>query len=165
MPLSISSPRKTMKADSHSGYPVGSEAHFGSCSSRYLLSPTEAYPFRHGISNSKRFMLLTAVLAWLAVGLWHGQCAASQPTRPELKASSVERRRGYEVVDENGMALSLFSDAAYRAEFRFLRREFHQTDLAGSAVATDGWTKNIPEAEWPFMEFCYFGYACAALAK
>jgi hypothetical protein len=30
---------------------------------------------------------------------------------------------------------------------------------------TDGWTYNIPEAEWPFMSFCYFGYACANLAK
>ena len=154
-----------MKADSHSGYPVGSKAHFGSNSLRYLLSPSEADPFRHDISIIKRFMLLTAVLAWLAIGLWHGQCEESQPTRPARKALSVERRRGYEVVDENGKALPLFSDAAYRAEFRFLRREFHKTDLAGSAVVTDGWTKNIPEAEWPFMEFCYFGYACAALAK
>jgi hypothetical protein len=80
-------------------------------------------------------------------------------------ARFMERRPGYEVSDENGKVLSLFSNAAYRAEFRYLRRAFHKTDLAGSAVVTDGWTKNIPEAEWPFMGFCYFGYACAALAK
>jgi hypothetical protein len=69
------------------------------------------------------------------------------------------------VVDEKGRALLLFSADAYRAEFRYLRDQFHQTDLTAPAVKTDGWTYNIPEAEWPFMGFCYFGYACANLAE
>ncbi len=154
-----------MKGDSNSGYLPGSERRFGFKPLPLVHSQIEADPFRYDISIIKRFMFLTAVLAWLASGLWQGRCEDSQPIRPAWKVSSVDNRRGYELVDEKGMALTLFSDAAYRAEFCFLRREFHKTDLAGSAVVTDGWTQNIPEAEWPFMGFCYFGYACAALAK
>jgi hypothetical protein len=70
----------------------------------------------------------------------------------------------YSVRDEKGGTLPLFSREAYQAEFRYLRRIFHQTDLTGPAVQTDGWTFNIPEAEWPFMGFSYLGYACVNLA-
>ena len=126
-----------MKVDSYSGHLPGSERHFGFKALRCLLSPIEADHFPYDISIIKRFMFLTAVVAWLASGLWQGRCEDSQPIRPARKASSVDKRRGYEVVDENGMALSLFSDAAYRAEFRFLQREFHKTDLAGSAAQPD----------------------------
>jgi hypothetical protein len=71
----------------------------------------------------------------------------------------------FAVRDEKGVSLPLFSPAAYRAEFRYLRDEFRKTDLAGPAVKTDGWTSNISEAEWPFMGFSYLGYACANFAK
>ena len=71
----------------------------------------------------------------------------------------------FAVPDEKGASLPLFSSEAYRAEFRYLRDEFQKTDLAAPAVKTDGWTYNIPQAEWPFMGFAYFGYACANLAK
>jgi hypothetical protein len=73
--------------------------------------------------------------------------------------------RALSVLDEKGLSLPLFSPAAYRSEFRYLRDEFRKTDLAGPAVKTDGWTTNIPEAEWPVMGFSYFGYACANFAK
>src|SRR6185503_10632443 len=69
------------------------------------------------------------------------------------------------VKDTNGHSIPLLSLEAYRAEFRYLRRTFLQTDLTGPAVVTDGWTTNIAEAEWPFMAFAYFGYACANLAR
>src|SRR5579872_3038151 len=55
----------------------------------------------------------------------------------------------FEVKDEKGQILPLFSPEAYRAEFRYLHRVFHKTDLTGPAVETDGWTYNISEAEWP----------------
>jgi hypothetical protein len=71
----------------------------------------------------------------------------------------------FAVLDEKGASLPLFSPEAYQAEFRYLRDEFKKTDLAGPAVKTDGWTYNIPEAEWPFQSFSYFGYACANFAK
>lgn len=71
----------------------------------------------------------------------------------------------FEARDDEGRRLPLFSKEAYRAEFRYLRKVLHRTDLTGPAVRTDGWTYNISEAEWPFMGFCYFGYACANLAK
>jgi hypothetical protein len=67
--------------------------------------------------------------------------------------------------DPDGHSLPLLSLEAYRAEFRYLRRTFLQTDLKGPTIVTDGWTTNIAEAEWPFMAFAYFGYACANLAK
>lgn len=70
-----------------------------------------------------------------------------------------------EVKDEKGDVLDLTSREALRAEFRYLKRKWHEVDLKGPAVETDGWTYNIPEAEWPFMGVCYFGYACANLAK
>jgi len=69
------------------------------------------------------------------------------------------------VEDTNGCSIPLLSLEAYCAEFRYLRRTFLQTDLKGPAIVTDGWTTNIAEAEWPFMAFAYFGYACANLAK
>src|SRR5579859_587691 len=71
----------------------------------------------------------------------------------------------FAVPDEKGGSLPLFSPEAYRAEFHCLRDEFHKTDLASPAVKTDGWTYNIPQAEWPFMGFAYFGYASANFAK
>jgi len=79
--------------------------------------------------------------------------------------NAPQRVSGYQITDENGKPLSLFSPAAYRAEFRYLRRIGHRIDLGGAPVPTDGWTDNIPDVEWPFMQFCYFGYACVNLAK
>ncbi len=69
------------------------------------------------------------------------------------------------VRDSNGNFLPLFSLAAYRAEFRYLQRVYHQIDLAGPAVETDGWTHNIPETEWLLLGLSYFGYAYANLAQ
>jgi hypothetical protein len=68
------------------------------------------------------------------------------------------------IPNAQGELVPLFSREAYRAEFRYLQRVFQETDLRGPAVVTDGWTSNIPEAEWPFMGFSYFGYACVNLA-
>src|SRR6185369_16844713 len=133
MPLSSANPRKTMKADSHSGHGVGSGTQFGFKPLRRFRSPNE--PVLFDISIIERCLFLTA---WLATGLCQGQCQYNQPITSTRKVATLEMRPGYEVVDENGKALSLFSDAAYRAEFRFLRREFQKTDLAGSAVVTDG---------------------------
>jgi len=70
-----------------------------------------------------------------------------------------------EVVESRVSAPEPLSIEGYRAEFRYLRDVFHQIDLDGPPVLTDGWTYNIPEAEWPFMSFCYFAYACCNLAK
>lgn len=67
--------------------------------------------------------------------------------------------------DTNGHRIPLLSIEAYQSEFRYLKKIFHQTDLKGSAIVTDGWTTNIAEAEWPFMAFAYFGYACANLVR
>ncbi len=79
----------------------------------------------------------------------------SEPARPAM----------FEVKDEKGHILPLFSPQAYRAEFKYLRKVFDKTDLTAPGIQTDGWTYNISEAEWPFMGFCYFGYACADLAQ
>ena len=68
-------------------------------------------------------------------------------------------------LDTNGYSVPLLSLDACRAEFRYLRRFFLQIDLKSPAIVTDGWTTNIAEAEWPFMAFAYFGYACANLAR
>jgi hypothetical protein len=68
------------------------------------------------------------------------------------------------IVEERYAAPEPLSLEGYRAEFRYLRDVFHRIDLEGPPVLTDGWTFNIPEAEWPFMSFCYFGYACCNLA-
>jgi hypothetical protein len=67
--------------------------------------------------------------------------------------------------DETGQTIPLLSLEAYRAEFKYLRKVLHRVDLHGPAVKTDGWNYNIPEAEWPFMSYCYFGYACVNLAQ
>lgn len=77
-------------------------------------------------------------------------------------AGSLERPK---VSDADGVTLELLSPAAYRAEIRYLASVFRQLNLAGPPVKTDGWSENIPEAEWPFMGVSYLGYACANLAK
>jgi len=69
------------------------------------------------------------------------------------------------VKDESGRSVPLFSHEAYNTEFNYLRRTLHQIDLKGPPVKTDGWESSIPDAEWPFMTCCYFGYACANLAR
>jgi hypothetical protein len=70
-----------------------------------------------------------------------------------------------EIVRDSLSAPAPLSVDGYRAEFRYLKEVFRGIDLDGPAVMTDGWTYNIPEAEWPFMSFCYFGYACVNLAE
>ncbi len=70
-----------------------------------------------------------------------------------------------EIIEERVAAPEPLSLEGYRAEFWYLRDVFHRVDLEGPPVLTDGWTFNIPEAEWPFMSFCYFGYACCNLAR
>ena|GEM_PF-1355135 len=70
----------------------------------------------------------------------------------------------FRVSNEAGTAIPLFSLQAFRAEFGYLRHNLRTNDLSGPAVITDGWSGNIAEAEWPFMAFAYFGYACANLA-
>ena len=93
--------------------------------------------------------------------------AEAQGTNPSASISTNQPAHAlvFEVKDEKGQVLPLFSPEAYRAEFRYLRMVFHKIDLTAPAVQTDGWTYNISEAEWPFMGFCYFGYACVNLAK
>ncbi len=97
-----------------------------------------------------------------AQGIGTPLAAATNQTAP---ADSQVLFPAFEVRDENERSLPLFSVKAYRAEFLHLHKAFHKIDLTGPAVKTDGWTYNISEAEWPFMGFCYFGYACANFAK
>jgi hypothetical protein len=97
-----------------------------------------------------------------------GQSGAPSP--PPVASALTQTNRQTQlpalpVVDENGVSVMLFSREAYRAEFRYLRDDFRNVDLAGPAVKTDGWTYNISEAEWPFLGFSYLGYACANFAK
>lgn len=94
---------------------------------------------------------------YLAIGI----IAALLPT---ARAENTNTFSAFELKDETGHSVKLLSLEAYRDEFRYLRSVFHKTDLAGPAVQTDGWNYNISEAEWPFMGFSYFGYACADLA-
>jgi len=87
---------------------------------------------------------------------------------PEAKAAINQTGRPsptLTIKDDKGRELDLLSLEAYRAEFQYLRRKFRELDLTGAPVRTDGWKDNIPEAEWPFMGFSYFGYACANLAR
>jgi hypothetical protein len=104
-------------------------------------------------------------MIWLFRGLCLGRGGDLATTAAVSKPAAVNNLSGYVVADERGGQLPLFSAAAYHAEFRYLRHTFHKTNLNGPGVSTDGWTKNIPEAEWPFMGFCYFGYSCASLAR
>ena len=72
-----------------------------------------------------------------------GQGEARAPLQPAPAAQPMR------VTTEDGSPLDLISLAAYKAEFRFLRGVWHQIDLAGPAVETDGWTNNIPQSAKP----------------
>ncbi|HSH94810.1 MAG TPA: hypothetical protein VK968_11740 [Roseimicrobium sp.] len=52
-----------------------------------------------------------------------------------------------------------------RGEFRYLRQVYHEIDLNGPPIQTDGWSGNVAQAEWPFMGLVYHGYSCANLAQ
>src|ERR1700722_572622 len=111
--------------------------------------------------------MLRLIILELAIATSFLLSTEAQGTNPPTLSATNQPVHAlvFEVKDEKGQVLPLFSPEAYRAEFRYLHRVFHKTDLTGPAVETDGWTYNISEAEWPFMGFCYFGYACANLAK
>ena len=94
-----------------------------------------------------------------SLALWKEPANDARKSQNEENAS-----RAFEVTDETGHKLPLFSLEAYRAEFRYLRSKFKEMDLHGPPIVTDGWTTNIPEAEWPVMTAAYLGYACADLA-
>lgn len=69
------------------------------------------------------------------------------------------------VITPAGRRIPLLSVEACRAEFRHLRRVGHEIDLAGPARQMTGWQHEVPETQWPFMQFCYFGNACLQLAE
>ena len=69
------------------------------------------------------------------------------------------------VTNETGVRLSLLSIEAFHAELGFLSKRLQQVDLSGPRVQTDGWSRNIAEAEWPFLTFAYTGYACGNFAR
>lgn len=107
--------------------------------------------------------LIALAIAVLAARLLHA--ADSEKGATAKKVSAPILFPSLSVRDTNGHSIPLLSLEAYRAEFRYLKQTFLQIDLNGPAVVTDGWTTNIAEAEWPFMAFAYFGYACANLAR
>lgn len=53
---------------------------------------------------------------------------------------------------------------ACRAQFRYLRRVCREFDVDGPATRMAGLQSDVPQTQWPFMQFCYFGFACANLA-
>jgi hypothetical protein len=110
-------------------------------------------------------MMRLSVLV-LLVGTMFARTLAAQTSAAAMtnKSESVAFP-ALEVRDEAGRLVPLFSPEAYRAEFLYLKESFRKIDLTGPAIKTDGWNYNIAEAEWPFMGFSYFGYACADMAK
>lgn len=112
--------------------------------------------------RSVRFIVLKLLVA-AGILISFGTRAADSHNFSET--NKVAQIALYQVKDDKGQVLQLFSPEAYRAEFRYLRKVFLKTDLTAPAIQTDGWTYNISEAEWPFMGFCYLGYASADLAK
>lgn len=64
-----------------------------------------------------------------------------------------------------GQSVPLFSRDAYRAEFHYLQRVCHGVDLSGPPVKMTGLQVDVPETQWPFMMFCYFGFACVNLGE
>lgn len=69
------------------------------------------------------------------------------------------------VTNESGKSVPVLSLEAYRLEFRYLRRVCHAIDLSGPATKMTGLQRDVPETQWPFMQFCYLGYACVNLAQ
>jgi hypothetical protein len=106
--------------------------------------------------------------AILSLAILLGRLAHAAESEKQAKPAGATARVLFPSLtaeDATGQRILLLSLEAYRAEFRYLKRIFLETDLKAPAVVTDGWTTNIAEAEWPFMAFAYFGYACANLAK
>lgn len=103
--------------------------------------------------KANRCALVMLAAGFLSLG---ASAQAAGPEKGEERASAP---------GEETEVINPLSPEAYRAEFRYLRDVLREIDLAGPAVETDGWTYNIPEAEWPFMATCFFAYACANLAK
>ena len=96
---------------------------------------------KHAIS---RIGFLLAGLAWVVAS----DPASVKPGTPSTQAK-----------------VDLLSLEACRAEFRWLDAHWRQLDLRAAPVQTDGWTTNIPQAEWPVMGLSYHAYAAANLAK
>src|SRR5678809_1316972 len=106
--------------------------------------------------------------AILSLAILLGRLAHAAESEKQAKPAGATARVLFPSLtaeDATGQRILLLSLEAYRAEFRYLKRIFLETDLKAPAVVTDGWTTNIAEAEWPFMAFAYFGYACANLAR
>jgi hypothetical protein len=53
---------------------------------------------------------------------------------------------------------------ACRAEFRYLLRVCREFDVDGPSTQMTGLQSDVPQTQWPLMQFCYFGFACANLA-
>jgi len=103
--------------------------------------------------NTSAFIIIGCVITLIPV----------QGSTAEI--NTAYRAPSLTITNDSGVAVPLFSAAAYRAEFKYLQRIFRETDLKGPPVETDGWTYNIAEAEWPLMSFAYFGYASVNLAQ
>ena len=108
-------------------------------------------------------LVFAGVIAGLAIrrstpqGDRAGRQTGPRPTEPSPQTSADR--------PSVGPAPHPLSLGAYRGEVRYLHTVYRKIDLSGPPVKTDGWRRNIPEAEWPFMGMCYFGMACSRLAE
>jgi hypothetical protein len=112
---------------------------------------------------SRQALLEIVLLAsFLSAASGHGAGASENKTGVALLPSLCPELT---VSSESGRPLALFSREAYRAEFRYLRRACHAMDLSGPASRMTGLQSDVPQTQWPFMQFCYFGFACLNLAE
>ncbi len=121
-----------------------------------IITPMQHRKSLPGVSCAFLLSFAIALVALLVLAVTAAE-PLSRRSEPDVPTLAV--------TNEAGNAVQLFSREAFRAEFSFLRRECHQFDLKGQPIRTDGWTDNIPDVEWPFMQFAYFGFACVNLAR
>jgi hypothetical protein len=107
---------------------------------------------------------LNVVIIVLLASAFQSTAAEFHDTNKSAPATSFVIFPALAVTNESGISVPLLSPEAYRAEFRYLQRVCHSIDLSGSARRMTGLQKDVPETQWPFMQFCYFGFACVNLA-
>ena len=112
---------------------------------------------------ARRGLLQIALLA-LFLNAVSG-CGAASSEYQAAAAAQLVLCPELAVTNESGLPVALLSRDAYRAEFRYLRRVCHAVDLSGPGGRMTGLQSDVPQTQWPFLQFCYFGFACVNLAQ
>lgn len=116
--------------------------------------------------TGRRIWFFLAVLTHLVCLRLDGATGGSKAIEQTPLGSPSDAQKAVLVLTNiSGAVLGIPSREAWESEFRYLSRVCHSMDLTQPGGRMTGMQTDVPETQWPFMQFCYLGFAAGNLAE